>query len=119
MLFRSEFSKNPEKFFLSCIPNKFQATTTMSIVDTLSTHSVDEEYLGERAQTNWTSDMRAIEAFKRFSLSMVIIEKEIAKRNKDPKLKHRNGVGVLPYELLVPNSSPGRTCKGVPNSTSI
>ncbi|MCO5561651.1 hypothetical protein L7F22_015272 [Adiantum nelumboides] len=114
-----EFLQNPEKFFMTTLPNQLQATTLMSVVDTLSSHSPDEEYLGERAQTNWTNDGAAKDAFKRFSLQMGAIEHMIAQRNHDPSLKNRNGAGVLPYELLCPSSRPGTTSRGVPNSVSI
>ncbi|KAH7293764.1 hypothetical protein KP509_28G041300 [Ceratopteris richardii] len=114
-----EFVQDPEKFFMSMLPNVEQATSTMSVVDTLSSHSPDEEYLGERAQTNWTNDPAARDAFKRFSRQMDVIERMIADRNRDPFLKNRAGAGVLPYEILCPSSRPGKTSRGVPNSVSI
>ncbi|TRO70583.1 hypothetical protein FKB34_17480, partial [Glycocaulis profundi] len=40
-------------------------------------------------------------------------------RNADETLKNRNGVGVIPYNLLKPFSEPGVTSMGVPNSISI
>ncbi|PKI74264.1 hypothetical protein CRG98_005321 [Punica granatum] len=92
----------------------------MAVVDTLSTHSPDEEYLGERQQPSiWSGDPEIIEAFYEFSAEIGQIEKEIERRNSDPKLKNRCGAGVLPYELLAPSSEPGVTCRGVPNSISI
>ncbi|KAI5057411.1 hypothetical protein GOP47_0027426 [Adiantum capillus-veneris] len=106
-----EFSQNPGKFFLSTIPNHLQATTLMAVVDTLSSHSPDEEYLGTRTRTNWTQDQRAKEAFKRFSTSISEVEYIIGCKNRDPALKSRHGAGVLSYELLMP--------KLVPNSISI
>lgn len=114
-----EFIRNPEKFFLSTIPNQLQATTTMAVVDTLSSHSPDEEYLGERVQTNWTADTKAVEASLRFLSSVKAAEKMINQRNHDSTLKNRTGAGVLPYELLMPTSGPGLTGRGVPNSISI
>ncbi|KAH7293757.1 hypothetical protein KP509_28G041100 [Ceratopteris richardii] len=114
-----QFLQDPEKFFMSMLPNVQQATTTMSVVDTLSSHAPDEEYLGERARTNWTNDPAARDAFKRFSRQMDVIERVIADRNRDPFLKNRAGAGVLPYEILRPSSGPGKTSRGVPNSVSI
>ncbi|KAH7421590.1 hypothetical protein KP509_13G064800 [Ceratopteris richardii] len=114
-----ELLEDPEKFFMSMLPNVQQATTTMSVIDTLSSHSPDEEYLGERMQTNWTNNLAAQEAFKRFSEQMELIEHIIALRNKDLTLKNRSGAGVLPYEILCPSSAPGRTSRGVPNSVSV
>ncbi|KAH7427497.1 hypothetical protein KP509_10G047000 [Ceratopteris richardii] len=114
-----EFSSDPEKFFLSTIPNRLQALTLMAVVHTLSSHSPDEEYLGTRSNTNWTNDQRAKDAFERFSMRIKEIEHQIAYRNSDPSLKNRHGAGILPYELLCPSSRPGKTGRGIPNSISI
>lgn len=92
----------------------------MAVVDTLSTHSPDEEYIGERQQPSiWTGDAEIVDAFYGFAAEIGRIEKEIEKRNRDPDRRNRCGAGVLPYELLVPSSEPGVTCRGVPNSVSI
>ncbi|KAM1010988.1 hypothetical protein ACFX2C_046394 [Malus domestica] len=116
----ANFISDPQKFFLSALPSVLEATKYMAVVDTLSTHSPDEEYLGERQQpSTWSGDADAVEAFYKFSAEIREIEKEIDRRNSDPNLKHRCGAGVLPYELLVPSSDPGITCRGVPNSISI
>eukprot|EP01018_Ginkgo_biloba_P004876 Gb_16198 [translate_table: standard] len=113
------FILNPQKFFLSSLPTLLQATKTMAVVDTLSTHSPDEEYLGQRNQSAWTSDLQVVDAFHKFSASMQGIEKLIQQRNADLNLRNRNGAGVVPYELLMPTSGPGVTGRGVPNSVSI
>eukprot|EP00252_Welwitschia_mirabilis_P011311 TRINITY_DN2543_c0_g1_i1.p1 TRINITY_DN2543_c0_g1~~TRINITY_DN2543_c0_g1_i1.p1 ORF type:complete len:917 (-),score=166.17 TRINITY_DN2543_c0_g1_i1:410-3160(-) len=110
---------NPQAFFLSSLPTLLQATKTMAVVDTLSTHSPDEEYLGERHETRWTHDKRALQAFWRFCDKMKDVEEIIRQRNEDPRNKNRNGAGVLPYELLLPSSGPGVTGRGIPNSISI
>ncbi|KAK6796049.1 hypothetical protein RDI58_009504 [Solanum bulbocastanum] len=114
------FLADPQKYFFSALPSLLQATKFMAVVDTLSTHSPDEEYLGERHQpSTWTGDAEIVEAFYKFSAEIGRIEKEIDERNADTKLKNRCGAGVLPYELLAPSSGPGVTCRGVPNSVSI
>lgn len=111
---------DPQKYFFSSLPSLLQATKFMAVVDTLSTHSPDEEYLGERHQPSiWSGDAEIIEAFYGFSAEIRRVEREIEKRNSDPKLRNRCGAGVLPYELLAPSSEPGVTCRGVPNSVSI
>jgi len=116
---KANFMADPEKYFLNALPSLLQATKYMAIVDTLSTHSPDEEYLGERHQSSiWSGDAEMIEAFYRFSGEMRGIEKEIERRNSDPTLGNRCGPGVLPYELLAPTSPPGVTCRGIPNSVS-
>ncbi|GAU32983.1 hypothetical protein TSUD_358500 [Trifolium subterraneum] len=92
----------------------------MAVVDTLSTHSADEEYLGERQHpSTWNGDAEIVEAFYEFSAEIGKIEKVIDSRNSDRNLRNRCGAGVLPYELLAPSSEPGVTCRGVPNSVSV
>ncbi|XP_038995084.1 linoleate 13S-lipoxygenase 3-1, chloroplastic-like isoform X2 [Hibiscus syriacus] len=114
------FLADPQKYFLLALPSLLQATKFMAVVDNLSTHSPDEEYLGERQHPSiWSGDAEIIEAFYGFSAEIRRIEKEIERRNADPSLKNRCGAGVLPYELLAPSSDPGVTCRGVPNSVSI
>ncbi|KAK4349800.1 hypothetical protein RND71_029113 [Anisodus tanguticus] len=114
------FLADPQKYFFSALPSLLQATKFMAVVDTLSTHSLDEEYIGERHQpSTWTGDAEIIEAFYEFSAEIRRIEKEIDEKNADTKLRNRCGAGVLPYELLAPSSGPGVTCRGVPNSVSI
>lgn len=114
-----QFLRDPQKFFLSTISNKFQATYVMSVMDSLSTHAPDEEYLGQRVQVNWTSDPRAIAGANEFAQRVKQVEKVIDSRNSDARLKNRNGAGVVPYELLRPTSGPGVTGRGIPNSISI
>lgn len=114
------FLADPHRFFLSAMPTILQATKFMAVVDTLSTHSPDEEYLGERQQPGtWTADEAAVAAFRDFAAEMGRVEEEIRRRNADPRRRNRCGAGVLPYELLAPSSGPGVTCRGVPNSVSI
>ncbi|XP_061342874.1 linoleate 13S-lipoxygenase 3-1, chloroplastic-like [Gastrolobium bilobum] len=115
----TSFLADPQKYFLNALPSLLQATKFMAVVDTLSTHSPDEEYLGERQQPSiWSGDAEIIEAFYDFSAKIRQIEKVIDSRNCDRTLRNRCGAGVLPYELLAPSSEPGVTCRGVPNSVS-
>eukprot|EP00250_Pteridium_aquilinum_P020529 c24850_g1_i1 orf=265-3018(-) len=111
--------QDPQKFFLSTISNRLQATVVMSVLDSLSTHAPDEEYLGQRHQAKWTADVNAMAAASRFAIRMEEIERIIDARNADTTLTNRTGAGVLPYELLRPTSGPGVTGRGVPNSISI
>ncbi|VFQ98599.1 unnamed protein product [Cuscuta campestris] len=114
------FTADPQKYFFSALPSLLQATKLMAVVDTLSTHSPDEEYLGERPQpSTWTGDGEMVGAFYDFAAAIREAEKEIERRNVDPSLRNRCGAGVIPYELLAPSSSHGVTCRGVPNSVSI
>ncbi|GJU71325.1 putative lipoxygenase 6, partial [Tanacetum coccineum] len=116
----TSFLEDPQNYFLLALPSMLQSTKYMAVVDTLSTHSPDEEYIGERQQRDtWSGDAEMVEAFYGFASEIQRIEKEIEKRNRDMSLKNRCGAGVFPYELLAPSSEPGVTCLGIPNSVSI
>lgn len=116
-----KFMQYPQKTFLSSLPTQLQATKIMAVQDTLSTHSPDEEYLGQVNQlhSHWINDQEILKLFNKFSSRLEDIEKTINKRNKDIRLKNRSGAGVPPYELLLPSSGPGVTGRGIPNSVSI
>lgn len=113
------FWQKPEQALLECFPSPTQATTVMTILDVLSTHSVDEEYLGGEPEPAWAADKTINAAFERFSGRMKEIEGTIDARNINPQMQNRCGAGMLPYELLKPSSEAGVTGKGVPNSISI
>jgi hypothetical protein len=63
--------------------------------------------------------LQAKAAFKRFSEKVSEVDELIQARNEDPRLKNRKGVVQMPYQLMRPNSTPGVTFRGVPNSISI
>ncbi|EFJ36963.1 lipoxygenase [Selaginella moellendorffii] len=113
-----EFLQNPEKFYLSAISSRVEATTVMTTIEILSTHTADEEYLGERKSENWTGDARVLAAFSNFTAAMREVEHQVMANNKNPSLKNRHGA-VDGYTLLCINSKPGLTGRGVPNSISI
>ncbi|KAM1571791.1 hypothetical protein EV2_037829 [Malus domestica] len=117
----ANFIREPQQYFLSSLPSFFEATKYMAVIDIISAHSPDEEYIGERKDllSTWSADTEIVEAFYRFSMEMKKIEKEIEGRNGDSNLRNRCGAGVSPYELLMPSSEPGVTCRGVPNSITI
>ncbi|PUZ47343.1 hypothetical protein GQ55_7G157700 [Panicum hallii var. hallii] len=110
---------DPHRFFLSALPSLTQTTTFMTVIDTLSTHSADEEYLGERPDEAWTADPAALAAAREFADEVRRAEEEIERRNADTGRRNRCGAGVLSYELMAPTSGPGITCRGVPNSVTI
>ena len=116
-----KFIHNPQHVFLSSLPTQLQATKVMAVQDTLSTHSPDEEYLGQvnPFHTHWINDHEILKLFAKFSAKLEQIEEIIHGRNKDIRLKSRTGAGVPPYELLLPTSGPGVTARGIPNSVSI
>ncbi|XP_050387717.1 linoleate 13S-lipoxygenase 2-1, chloroplastic-like [Argentina anserina] len=113
------FLAKPETTLLKCFPSKIQATTVMAVLDVLSEHSPDEEYIGEISEPSWTENPVIKDAFGFFKDSLKELEKVIDERNGDTNLRNRVGAGVVPYELLKPFSKPGVTGMGVPNSISI
>ncbi|KAM4100716.1 hypothetical protein ACB094_05G088400 [Castanea mollissima] len=114
------FFKDPQGYFLSSLPSWSQITKYMAVIDIISSHSPDEEYLGVRKDlSTWLGDPKILEAFYYFSMEIKSIENEIEKRNSDISLRNRCGVGISPYELLIPSSGPGVTCRGVPNSITV
>ncbi|XP_021746681.1 lipoxygenase 6, chloroplastic-like [Chenopodium quinoa] len=113
-----KFLKNPQATFLSSLPSKLQGTKVMAVQDTLSTHSPDEEYLGQ-VHGHWIDDQQVRNMYERFATRLKEVEEIIHQRNKDFCLRNRTGAGVPPYELLLPTSGPGVTGRGIPNSISI
>lgn len=80
-------------------------------------HDPDEEYLGMRKDlSTWSGDPEILKAFYRFSMEIRRIDKKIEQKNSDISLRNRCGARNSPYELLIPSSGPGVTCRGVPNS---
>jgi lipoxygenase len=91
----------------------------MAVLDILSNHSPDEEYLGEKMEPSWAEDPFIKTAFERFNGRLKELEQIIDERNSNNDFKNRVGAGIVPYELLKPFSQPGVTGKGVPYSVSI
>jgi linoleate 9S-lipoxygenase len=118
--------KEADKVFIHTITSQFQTILGITLIEILSKHSSDEVYLGQRDTPEWTSDAKALEAFKRFASRLMEIEERIMAMNADPALKNRNGPVKMPYKLLYPNTSDvtgekgqGLTAMGIPNSVSI
>jgi lipoxygenase len=113
------FLMKPEGALLQCFPSQIQATRVMAVLDILSNHSPDEEYLGDIIEPAWAENPIIKGAFERFNRKLLELEGTIDERNANRELRNRNGAGVVPYELLKPFSKPGVTGKGVPYSISI
>ncbi|MCL7029019.1 hypothetical protein MKW94_013693 [Papaver nudicaule] len=120
----AELERNPDLVFLKTITSQLQTLLGVSLIETLSRHSSDEVYLGQRDCSEWTSDKAPLEAFKRFGDRLVEIENKIMQMNHEKKFRNRFGPVNMPYTLLYPNTSDftkvgGLTGKGIPNSVSI
>ncbi|GAU10445.1 hypothetical protein TSUD_350770 [Trifolium subterraneum] len=115
-----ELSKNFLKVYLKTITQKNDILTNLTIIEVLSRHASDEQYLGKRNDGDiWTSDSQPLEAFKRFGRKLAEIEVKLVERNNDESLRNRYGPVNMPYTLLYPSSEKGLTCRGIPNSISI
>ncbi|KAI4299383.1 hypothetical protein L6164_032850 [Bauhinia variegata] len=116
----TDFVTDPQSYFLSSLPSLFQATKFMAVMDMISAHSPDEEYIGDiYDMSSWLGNNEIIVAFYQFSMEIKSIEKEIERRNADPELRNRCGAGVSPYEQLIPSSGPGTTGRGIPKSITV
>ncbi|KAG8075277.1 hypothetical protein GUJ93_ZPchr0006g44659 [Zizania palustris] len=113
------FMARPEETLLKTFPSQIQATIVMTVLDILSAHSPDEEYMGDHMEAAWAAEPMVHAAFEKFSGRMKEIEGTIDERNATEGLMNRCGAGVVPYELLKPFSNAGVTGRGIPNSISI
>jgi lipoxygenase len=114
-----KFMARPEEVLLQSLPSQMQAIKVMATLDILSSHSPDEEYMGEYAEPAWLAEPSVKAAFEKFSGRLKEVEGAIDERNNNPENKNRCGAGIVPYELLKPFSEPGVTGRGIPNSISI
>ncbi|KAI9176645.1 hypothetical protein LWI28_005445 [Acer negundo] len=119
-----EFLKDPDKYFLKMLPEKFDMTLGIALVEVLSRHTSDEEYLGQRPSSEWTDNKEVLQKFETFKKTLEEIETKIRDRNINPKLKNRWGPAKIAYKLLHPDASNenrrgGITGKGIPNSISL
>jgi linoleate 9S-lipoxygenase len=115
-----ELAKDYQKTYLRTITAKNDTLTNLTILEVLSRHASDEQYLGERIEGDlWTSDSQPKQAYKKFGKKLAEIEKNLIQRNNDETLRNRNGPVKMPYTMLYPSSEEGLTSRGIPNSVSI
>ncbi|KAH7439970.1 hypothetical protein KP509_04G085100 [Ceratopteris richardii] len=113
-------SSDPVTYFMRLVSRQSQAVQVMAVIEILSSHASDEEYLGQRTMTPfWSSDKDLLQSFEKFGQRLKDVEAEILQRNKDSRLFNRRGAANVDYTLLVPSSGAGITGRGIPNSTSI
>ncbi|KAK4724445.1 hypothetical protein R3W88_027224 [Solanum pinnatisectum] len=89
-----DFLNKPEEALLKCFPSQLQATTIIAVLDVLSNHSPDEEYVGTNIEPFWKDEPVINAAFDVFSGKLKDLEGIIDARNADSNLKNRNGAGV-------------------------
>ncbi|KAG4193052.1 hypothetical protein ERO13_A07G196300v2 [Gossypium hirsutum] len=120
----AEFLKDPDKYFLNMLSDRFEASLGIALMEVLSRHTSEEVYLGQRATSEWIDNKQVKQRFEKFNKSLREIEKQIMERNGDPELMNRRGPAKVPYKLLYPDATKvdtpaGITAKGIPNSISI
>ncbi|XP_047176792.1 probable linoleate 9S-lipoxygenase 5 [Vigna umbellata] len=120
-----EFLKDPDKFFLKMLPDRFEMSLAVALVNVLSSHTCDEVYLGCQQSPGWIDNEVIQNRFAEFKQELKEIQARIMQRNRDPKLKNRRGPANIEYTLLYPDaasssaSKRGITGRGIPNSISI
>ncbi|GJT54616.1 ATG8-interacting protein 2-like protein [Tanacetum coccineum] len=78
-----------------------------------------DEYIGGDIKEAWKVEPAIKVAFERFKGRLKKIEDIIDTKNANLELRNRSGVGLVPYQLLKPNSVSGVIGMVVPNSISI
>lgn len=119
----AEFLRDPDNYYLKMLPDTFEMSIGVALVEVLSRHTSDEVYLGQRP-SEWTDNEEVRHKFEKFNDTLKEIEGKIMRRNGDPNLKNRCGSAKIPFNGLYPDTSNiafevGITGKGIPNSISI
>ncbi|XP_048422434.1 linoleate 9S-lipoxygenase 2 isoform X2 [Pyrus x bretschneideri] len=120
----AEFLTDPDKYYLSMLPERDEMILGIALAEVLSQHTSDEVYLGQRPSTMWIHNEQVSEKFEKFKRKLRMLEERIESKNTDPRLTNRRGRAKIPYMLLYPDtpnveSRGGITGKGIPNSISI
>nr|CAB3486582.1 unnamed protein product [Digitaria exilis] len=118
------FVDDPEKVLLDTLPSQDQGLMVLLVLDLLSSHSPDEEYMGTQVEPAWKAEGAIRLAFNKFQGRLREILEQIDDWNEDPTRKNRYGAGVVPYTLLRPCDGDPTDEKsvmlmGIPNSISI
>ena len=115
-----EFLKDPDKFFLSMLPGRFEMSLGVALVEVLSQYTNDEVYLACQPFPEWIDNDEVRKRFKQFGVELQNIQTRIISRDNDPRLRNRRGPAKMTYNLLYTNTtSSGSKGRGVPNSISI
>ncbi|GJM97974.1 hypothetical protein PR202_ga14944 [Eleusine coracana subsp. coracana] len=74
------------KLLLDTIPSQYQSLTVMTILNLLSTHSPDEEYMGTHVEPACTAEGEVNAAYNKSRRRMLDIREHINKWNEDRAL---------------------------------
>lgn len=101
-----EFLKDPDKFFMKILPDRFEMSLGLAIVDVLTKTSYDEVYLlGCQPSPGWIDNEIVQNRFAEFKEELKEIQTRILQRNRDPKLKNRRGPAKIEQTILYPKMS--------------
>lgn len=95
-----EFLKDPDRFFLKMMPEWFEMSLWVALVEILSRHTCDEFYLGCMPSPGWVDSEIIQNRFAEFKEALKEIQTRILQRNRDPKLKNRRGPVKIDNTLL-------------------
>jgi hypothetical protein len=117
----SRLQKDPDAFFFRTMSSGPQSLLVIATLEILSTHSPDEEYIGDATPAvNDVSHLAVQRALARFRSRLADADAAIRARNADPSLRNREGSTGIDYAILFPRSDvPGVSGRGIPNSVSI
>ncbi|KAH7433815.1 hypothetical protein KP509_07G087700 [Ceratopteris richardii] len=113
-----ELLRDPRAFFLASFSSQREATTLMATFELTSQHMSEEVYLGGDGDHPPSQDPRVVAAHERFVASIAAVHDIILARSSNPT-PHRAGQSQVPFNFLLPYSTPGITGRGVANSISI
>lgn len=90
-----EFLKDPDKFFLKMLPDRFEMSLGLALVDVLSKHTCGFDgvcLLGcQPFSPGWIDNEIVQNRFAEFKEELKEIQTRVLQRNRDPKLKNRRG----------------------------
>ncbi|KAL2319839.1 hypothetical protein Fmac_028808 [Flemingia macrophylla] len=110
-----EFLKDPDKFFLKMLLDRFEMSLAVALVDVLLRHTCDGVYLGCQQSPGWIDNEVIQNRFAEFRQELKEIQTRIMQRNRDPKLKNRRGRDMSGSFA----STSGITGRGIPSNITI
>ncbi|XP_058743456.1 linoleate 9S-lipoxygenase-like [Vicia villosa] len=98
-----EFLKDPDKFFMKMLPDRFETSLGLALVDLLSKNAYDEmNLLRCQPSHGWIDNEIVQNRFAEFKEELKEIQIRILQRNKDPKLKNRRVPAKIDHNILYP-----------------
>ncbi|KAI3418270.1 Lipoxygenase [Psidium guajava] len=120
----AEFLRDTDRYFIKMLPRRSEMTLWIALMEVLSQHTSDQEYLGQTSMVQWTDKEEVHQLFMKFKRNLGDIRGRIRERNANPELRNRSGPAKIPYEFLLPDITDDRSMvgiigRGIPNSIAI